>query len=111
SDALLVKLSERNRRRQEVAVIGNLLELHCIVQIVTESHLEEARHCSVQDAEAILAAFNFKERLVSQVHGHCIAQEPVKVEDVEVQLAVRIESLVGQHDIDVVIQVAPTLAV
>src|SRR5206468_2905846 len=35
------------------------------------------------------------------------AEEPVEFEDVEVQLPVRIPRLVGQHQVDVVVEIAP----
>src|SRR6185437_6393132 len=69
----------------------------------------ETRHAGIQDAKAILAAFDFEVGFVSQVHGHNVAEEPVKVEDVEIELAARIEGFVSQHQVDVVIQVTPAL--
>jgi hypothetical protein len=44
-----------------------------------------------------------------QVHGDRVAEEPVAVEDVEHQLTVLIPRLVGQHEVDVVVEVAEVL--
>src|SRR6185437_7480909 len=108
-DALLIKLSQLNWRRQQVAVIGNLEERHGMPIGVSNRDLEEARYAGVQDAEAILAALHLEVRVVSQVHGHYIAQEPVKLENVHEQLAGAVECFFSQHQVNVIFQVAPAL--
>ena len=104
-DALLVQLRQRHRVREQVPVTGDLDHR----RPVAEGELEESRHAGVQDAEAVLAALHLEVGLVGEVHGHAVAEEPVEFEDVEVQLPVRIPRLVGQHQVDVVVEVAPRL--
>ncbi len=41
------------------------------------------------------------------IHQDLVAQEPVSVKDVEKELAVPIPSLVGNHQLDIVVAVAP----
>ena len=50
-----------------------------------------------------------KKRLVGEVHRHHVAEEAVEVEDVEGELAVGTPPLVREHQVDVVIEVAPVL--
>src|ERR1041385_2112413 len=104
-DALLIKLGERNGAGEQVAVIGNLDHGRTIAQ----RDLEEAGNAGIQDAEAVLATLDFEVRLVGQVHRHYVTEEPVEVKDVEEQLSALVERLVGQHQVHVVIQVAPAL--
>ena len=87
---------------QQVAVIGNLNHLRS----VREAVLEEAGNGGIQDAKAVSAAFHFKEWLVDQVHRHHIAKKAVEIEDVKDKLTILIESLVSQHEVNVIIQVA-----
>ena len=52
-----------------------------------------------------------KIRLVGEVHRHRVAEEPVGLEDIEEQLPVLIPGLVGEHQVDVVVEVAEVFAV
>ena len=104
-NAQLVQLGEHHRTRQQVPVVGDLNHRRAVRQ----RDLEKARHARVEDAEAVLAPLHLVVRLVGEVHGHHVAQESVEVEDVHGQLTVRIESLVGHHEINVVIEIPPGL--
>src|SRR6267143_2346763 len=77
--------------------------------MVAQGDLEEARHRAVQDAEPVLAPLDLEVRVVGQVDRDAVAEEPVGVEDVEPQLAVRVPRLVGEHEVYVVIEVRPRL--
>src|SRR5690242_17071340 len=102
-DTLLVKLSEHDRVREQITVIGDLDH----VRTVAQRDLEEARDCAIQNAEAILAPLDFKVRLVSEIYGHPVAEETIEIEDVHRELTLRVPRLVGDHQVHVVIEVTP----
>src|SRR5262249_51626887 len=104
-DALLVESGEPDGARQQVAVVPDLDDFRA----VAERDLEETRDARIQDTEAVLAALDFKVRLVEQVHRHDVAEEAVEVEDVERELAVAIPRLVGDEHVDVVVEIPPRL--
>ena len=108
-DAHLFGLELHHRTRQQVAVVGN--EGHRLREAgrVGEPELEEPRHGRVQHAEAVLAPLDLEVRLVGEIHRHHVAHEAVELEDVEVQLPVGVERLVGEHQVHVVIEVAEVL--
>ena len=105
-NTLLVQLSQYHKHWQQVAVIG---DLDHTANRHSEPDLEEAGNAGVQDAEAIFTALHFKVRFVAKVHGHHVADEIRRVEDVEVELAVCVPCFVSEHQVDVIIQVAPRI--
>ena len=92
-DALLVELGKGHGARQQIAVVGDLDHRRA----VTQCDLVEAGHGAIEDAEAVLARLHLEVGLVAEVHGHDIAQEAVGLKDVEKELTMRVEILVGQR--------------
>jgi hypothetical protein len=95
--------------RHEVAIIGDKDHRLSVARRVGHRDLEETRHGAIENAEAVLAALDFEERLVNQVDGHRVTKEAVEIENVEVELSVLVPCLVGQHEIEVVVEIAPGL--
>ncbi len=85
------------------------LAIWSMVEPSEERDLEEARHARVQDAEAVLAALHFEERLVGEVHRHLVAEETVEIEDVHGELAMSIPGLVREHQVDIVFEITERL--
>ncbi|MNR38711.1 hypothetical protein D3C85_1568370 [compost metagenome] len=68
---------------------------------------EVARHRAIENAEAIAARPHLQARLVLPVDQQLIAEKAIGVERVEPQLAIGVPGLVGQHQVDVIVAVAP----
>jgi hypothetical protein len=100
-----VERTDGQSLRQQVAVVGDQVEGLAVAQ----RDLVHARDRTIEDAEAVLAALDLEVRLVGKVDGDEVAQGALGVEDVERQLAARIERLVREHQVDVVLEVAPIL--
>src|SRR5579864_244805 len=92
--ALLVQGSEGHRVGQKVPIVRNLGHRHGVPQGVGNGNLEEARDAAAQNSETVLARLHLYVWLVGQVHSHHVAQEPVEVEDVEVELPVTVPSFI-----------------
>jgi hypothetical protein len=69
--------------------------------------LEETRHRPVEDTETILSTLDFEVRFVKQVDRHAVAEKTVEVENVKEELPFFVPRFVGQHDIHVVVEIAP----
>ena len=114
---------EGDRVFHDVAVVGDHVEGDPVIGdpgVVRASHLsvfvvalahqrdrEVAGHRAVQDAEAVAARSHLEVGIVQPVGEQVVAQEPVDVEDVEPELAGLVPGLVGDHQVDVVVAVAP----
>src|SRR5439155_20934273 len=85
------------RLRQQVAVVGDLDKR----LTVAEEELVEARRPGVQQAEAVFSPGDLEKRLDLAVHHELVAEDAVEVEEVEEDLSVRIEHLVGEQQRDV----------
>ena len=92
---------------QNVAVVRDQVERHRRAVGLHQTELEVTRHATVQETEAVLARTDFHVGLVLPVRQQLVAQEAVRLEVVEPQLAVLVPGLVAQHDVDVVVAVAP----
>src|SRR5215831_7997424 len=79
---------------EQVAVVGDELERRG----VAERDVVEARWPGVQNAETVLAPFDVKIRLNLAVRRHLVAEETILIEHVVGELAVAVETLVGQRD-------------
>ena len=97
---------ERHRVRQQVAVVGDLDDRLVAPVASTQQSLKNRDTLAFRMRKRYLRVLHFEIRLVGQVHGHHVAQEAVEVEDVEVQLSAGVKRLVGQHQVDVIVQVA-----
>ena len=91
----------------DVAVVGNDVERDCRAAAVDERELHVAGDRAVQQAEAILAGADVEERLVLPVGQQLVAEEAALFEGIHPQLAGAIPGLVADHEVDVVIAVAP----
>jgi len=114
---------ERHGVFHDVAVVGDHVERHPGVRHVGagralelatvagdfthHGELEVARHRTVEDTEAVAAGADLELGLVLPVDQHLVTEEAIGVERVEPQLAVLIPGLVGDHQVDVVVAVAP----
>src|SRR5262249_29549906 len=99
------QLSEGHGLRQQVAVVRDLTHR----RRVTQGQLEETGNAGVEDAKTIFTALYFKVRFVTEVDGHHIADKSIELEDIEEELSVGVPCFVGQHEVDVIIQVSPGL--
>src|SRR6476646_2267388 len=106
-DSLHIQFRELDRMREEVSVVANLNDVRAIAQ----AEFEETRHTRVEYAEAILARLHFKIRPVGKIHAHHVTNKSVELEDVHGQLAVLVESLIGQHEIHVKVEISPCFCV
>ena len=106
-DPELIQLRQQHRLRQQVAVVGDLDHRLRHARRVGERDLVEPGHAPVQDPEAIFPALHFEIRIGGEVHRHDVAHEAVEFEDVEEELTVLIERLVANHQVHVVIEIAP----
>ena len=114
-DALARQLRGLGVRKQDgvfhnVAVVGDHVKGDAVTRLVDNRDLVVARYAAVEDAKTIAPCAHFEERLVQPVHCDLITEKSVGVEDVEEQLAVFIPRLVADHEIDIVVAVAPIQA-
>ena len=88
-----------DRRRQQVAVIGDLDEGQVRQERAVAHQVEphEARRAADQKAEAILSPLHPEERLDDAVDGVLVAEDAVEIERVEEQLPIGVERLVGEQ--------------
>ncbi|MCY1266783.1 hypothetical protein D9M71_202480 [compost metagenome] len=114
---------ERHGMFHDVAVVGDHVERHPLIRHVGARRTSElaaiagnfthhgdfeiARYRAVQQAETVAARADLECGLVLPVDQDLVTEEAVGIERVEPQLAVGIPGLVGYHQVDVVVAVAP----
>ena len=107
----------------DVAVVGDHVERHPRIghvgagwplefaagpgDFTHDCEFEVAGYRAIEQTEAITARAHLELGLVLPVDQHLVAKEAIGVERVEPQLAVGIPGLVGHHQVDVVVAVAP----
>ena len=96
-----------DRVLHDVAVVGNDMERHGAASAVDKGELEVARDAAIEDAEAVLAGADVEERAVLPVGQQSVAEEAVVLKGVEPELTGAIPGFVGEHQVDVIVAVAP----
>src|SRR5689334_3791492 len=71
---------------------------------VGDEELVEARRPTIQPAEAISARVDVHDRLNLSVHQEFVSEDPVKIEQIEEQQAVLIETSVSKQHVNVKIR-------
>ena len=98
---------EGHRVLHDVAVVGDEVEHDRLAVLAHQPKLVVARDAAVEDAEAVAAGAHVHVRRVLPVDRHDVAEEAVRLELVEPQLAVGVPGLVRDDEVDVVVAVAP----
>ena len=91
----------------DVAIKRDEVERDALARVIHQHEPHVARDGAIEESEAVASRAHVQIRLPGPVHEHLVAEEAVQVEDVEVELPLRVPGLVAHHQVHVVVPVAP----